>query len=225
MMHPAPRKPKSPRGHDTILLPHIIGHLAKCLLVVVVVAFAPIASASEPSDGAATVPSRPNLWSAETELVQPLLPNIGILRFRVTRVVWGSADGPRGDLVLGLYIRPNVKHDILERIHEYMGTAGYRQYVWKGAHIEGLVNVGAAWGTNQFDNKRYETASVFAEANIGYRFAFREPGGFGAKRDSVGFFVTPQFGVITTVGIADIGPRNGKADTFLQGALFIGASW
>ena len=196
-----------------------VSTIAKGLVAIVVMAASAVAWAAPPADVAPSSPAHPpHAWSVESELVQPLVPNVGILRLRVTRGLWRSEGGLRGDLVVGAYARPNVRHDIVERINEYMGTVGYRQYVWKGAHVEGLVNAGAAWGTNRFDGMRYDTPSVFVEANLGYRFDLR-------KAARIGWFVTPQVGVIASVGVADIGPRNGKPDTFPQAGLLVGASW
>lgn len=63
------------------------------------------------------------------------------------------------------------------------------------------------------------------EANVGYRFAFFERGGLIERYAPVGLFVAPQFGVLGSLGVADIGPRNGKPDWFLQGNLLVGATF
>jgi hypothetical protein len=167
-------------------------------------------------------------WGVEIEAVQPFLPTVNIFRIRGTRSLWGTANGPRGDIMLGAYIRPGIKHDVLNYINEYQASAGYRQYFWKGLHAEAGLDVGAAWGTNTFDGKRYKTATLFLNTNLGYRFGFFEPGGFfedAKKPSSVGFYAMPQFGVLAGLGVADIGPRGGKPDVFLQGNLVLGLSF
>ena len=165
-------------------------------------------------------------WSVEVELIQPFIPTVNIMRARFTRTLWGRSGKIRGDFLAGVYVRPNIRHDVVYRISEYMGTVGYRQYFWRGLHLETLLNAGAAWGTNRVDNEFYRTPTLFGEVNAGYRFGFYEPGGFLADRaGKVGFFFTLQAGTIFTLGISDIGPRNGKPDIFAQGNLLTGISF
>jgi hypothetical protein len=154
-------------------------------------------------------------WGLETELVQPFLPNVGIYRIQATRTLTAPNRPNRGDLLLGAYIRPNVKHDIVEKINEYMLIVGYRQYVWKGLHVEAKSNLGFADGTkNRIDGKDYNNPSWFWEANAGYRFSL-------AGKGRTGLYAIPQFGILSSIS-ADIGPRGGKSDTFLQGNLLVG---
>lgn len=203
-------------------------------LTVALAAFA-VSMASMPSAHAETdIPAEtttsesPSMhkWSVEVDAVQPFLPTIGIIRPKVTRTLWGAPSKPRGDLVLGLWIRPHIEHDVVETIDEYMGSVGYRQYVWKGLHAEAILDAGAAWGKNKLDGKDYRTATLFLDVNVGYRFGFFEPGGIvEGTGDGVGFFVAPQVGMLAGLGVADIGPRNGKPDVFLQGTLLVGASF
>jgi hypothetical protein len=215
--------------------------LRVCAMTVITWALPNVASASEhtplPENALAPSmtdqPSLPNLadkplykWGVEAEAIQPFLPTINIFRIRGTRTLWGSSTGPRGDLIAGLYLRPGIKHDVLNYIYEYQLSAGYRQYFWRGFHAEAGLDAGAAWGTNRFDGKRYSTATLFLNANVGYRFGFFEPGGFCEdKRSRVGFYAIAQFGVLAGLGVADIGPRNGKPDVFPQGNLVLGISF
>lgn len=165
-------------------------------------------------------------WGVEVEGVQPWIPTIHIFRARGTRTLWGSPTGLRGDLLVGFTLRPGIAHDVVEYIHEYQAAVGYRQYLYRGLHVEAGLDFGAAWGTNLVDKKRYHTATLFLNTNVGYRFGFFEPGGFFEKRQSsVGFYVLPQAGAYTSLGVADIGPRNGKPDVFVTGSLFVGLSF
>lgn len=165
-------------------------------------------------------------WGVEVEGVQPWIPTIHIFRARGTRTLWGSPTGLRGDLLLGFTLRPGIKHDVVDYIHEYQAGIGYRQYIWRGLHVEAGLDIGAAWGTNLVDKKRYNTATLFLNTNVGYRFGFFEPGGFFERsKSALGFYVLPQAGVYTSLGVADIGPRNGKPDVFVTGSLFLGLSF
>lgn len=129
-------------------------------------------------------------------------------------------------MLLGFTIRPGIKHDVVDYIHEYQAGLGYRQYFWRGLHAEVGVDAGVAWGNNLVDGKKYQTATLFLNTNVGYRFSFFEPGGFFERRGGgLGFYVMPQVGVYTSLGVADIGPRNGKPDVFPQANLFLGMSF
>jgi hypothetical protein len=161
----------------------------------------------------------PKKWGIETDLIQPFLPEVGIIRLTATRTITSSQSKMKGDLLLGMYIRPNVKHDVVQKINEYMFVLGYRQYFWKGLHLEGKANMGYAWGTkNLIDGKDYETATLFWETNVGYKFKL-------TNKSKSSLYLIPQFGAIGNArgeNTVNIGPRGGKPDTFIQGSLIIG---
>ena len=167
----------------------------------------------------------PHRFGLEVEALQPLIPTVHILRARGTLLLWHLPGGLRGDLLLGFTIRPGIKHDVVDYIHEYQAGLGYRQYLWRGLHLEAGLDVGTAWGRNLVDGKQYRTATLFLNSNAGYRFGFFEPGGFFEDGGSLGFYVTPQVGVYSSLGVADIGPRNGKPDVFFQANLLLGLSF
>jgi hypothetical protein len=164
----------------------------------------------------------PKKWGIETELVQPFLPTINIIRIQATRTLTPLDSKMKGDLLFGMYIRPNVKHDVVEKINEYMVILGYRQYFWKGLHLEAKANIGYAWGTkNLIDGKDYETATIFWESNLGYKFNL-------TNRTKSSLYVIPQFGIIGNAkgeNTVNIGPRGGKPDTFIQGGLIFGINF
>jgi len=179
-------------------------------------------------DGTASAeqPVRPHRFGVELNTVQPFIPTVNIIRPKLTWTIFGEPGGFRGDAIVGAYIRPHIEHDILFTIDEYMGTLGYRQYFWRGLHLETMLSAGAAWGTNRYDGEAYDTPTLFMDVNAGYRFGFFEPGGFAHDgTESVGFFVTLQGGTIFSLGVSDIGPRNGKPDYFAQGDLLLGVSF
>ena len=159
----------------------------------------------------------PKKWGIETELIQPFLPNVGIVRIVATCRLT-AAEKKQGDFLIGAYIRPNVKHDVVEKINEYMLILGYRQYFWKGLHAEVKSNSGYAWGTrNLIDGKDYNNFSWFWEANVGYKLDF-------AKKAKSNLYAIAQFGILSKI-TADIGPRGGKSDTFPQGNLLVGINF
>ncbi|MEJ7767403.1 MAG: hypothetical protein WKF89_06305 [Chitinophagaceae bacterium] len=57
-------------------------------------------------------------WGIEADLVAPFLPEVGIITFKATRTISkNKGKTMHGDLLLGLYLRPNVKHDIVQKIN------------------------------------------------------------------------------------------------------------
>jgi hypothetical protein len=61
--------------------------------------------------------------------------------------IQGSTTGNiHGDLVLGVYIRPHIVQDIVYTLMNTLFTAGYRQFLWKGFHLEAQLDAGKAWG-------------------------------------------------------------------------------
>ncbi|MFN9703196.1 MAG: hypothetical protein ACK595_00045 [Planctomycetota bacterium] len=156
-------------------------------------------------------------YGIETELLQPFIPEVGVITIKATQTLWGDPGASHGDAMLGVFLRPSVSHDVVDTIDEYMASVGYRHYFGKGLHAEVQYLAGYVWGRdNLVDGKDYEGFVQFVEANVGYRFDFNP----GSKR---GFYVIPQFGYIQ--GLNEeliIGPRNGKDDTFWQGKLLVG---
>lgn len=166
---------------------------------------------------AQTTASAPLHWGLEAELVQPFIPTVGIFHFLATRQVTPDGGRLHGDALCGMYLRPNVAHDVVEKINEYMLVLGYRQYLWKGLHLELRANVGYAWGTrNLLDGKDYETPTLFWEANIGYRVHLTA----GRRR----IYLAPQVGGLGNI-IGDIGPRGGKPDNFFNANLALGVNF
>jgi hypothetical protein len=169
-----------------------------------------------------TSSNSPKKWGLETELVQPFLPTVNIVRLQATRTITKPESKMKGDLLFGMYIRPNVKHDVVEKINEYMLILGYRQYFWKGLHLEAKANVGYAWGTkNLIDGKDYETSTIFWESNLGYKFNL-------TNKTKSNLYLIPQFGVLGNAkgeNTVNIGPRGGKPDTFIQGSLIVGINF
>lgn len=161
---------------------------------------------------------RPRKWGLETEIFQPFYPTVNIVRIQATHTLFYANSITKGDLIFGAYLRPNVKHDVVEKINEYMIAVGYRHFFWKGLHLEVKSNMGYAYGTkNLQDNKDYETVTWFWETGLGYKFnILKTP--FGT------LYLMPQIGGLGKI-IADIGPRNGKTDTFVTGNIYLGINF
>lgn len=157
----------------------------------------------------------PPKWGVEADLLVPFVPTAHIITIRASRTIVGHGTSKPGDLLLGVYLRPNVKHDVVEEIDEYLITFGYRQYLWKGFHIEAQTDWGYAWGTrNKIDGKDYNNFALLVEGHTGYRFHL-------SASKSKGLYLNPQVGIIHGL-ITDIGPRGGNSDTFLSAKINIG---
>jgi hypothetical protein len=104
-------------------------------------------------------------------------------------------------------------------------TVGYRQYFWRGLHAEAFIAGGLVAGTNRLDGRRYSSAGFALSATVGYRFGFFEPGGFFDQGSDIGFFFTPQFGLLQVLTPDSLGPRGAVPSTYLQGALLVGLSF
>ena len=155
-------------------------------------------------------------WGFEVELIQPFIPTVEIFNLQATKTIFATNSGQKSDLVLGAYLRPKVEHDVVEKIDEYMLYTAYRHYFWEGLHAEAGVNTGYYYGTkNLVDGKDYDGLGLFWEANIGYKL------NIGKKKR---FYMIGQFGGLGNIK-ADIGPRGGKPDNFIQGNLFIGINF
>ena len=178
-------------------------------------------------------------WAVEAELTQPFIPTVHIAKFYLTRTVWGEWKDAHGEAIFGVFIRPKVKHDVVEVIDEYAASVGYRHYFNSNWHVEGKYYTGYVWATNNLTNQRtyrpfvflgptneirayaYQQAErdyagrvQFIEATIGYRFFLNE--------DKTIYLLT-QFGVFHGIhGSAIIGPRDGKTETFPGGGVQIG---
>ena len=159
-------------------------------------------------------------WGFEVDLIQPFLPEIEIITAKVSRNIWGNTDENHGEIMLGAFIRPNVKHDVVETIDEYMVSIGYRHYFTKNLNFELQYYAGNVDAKkNKVDGKNYSGFVHFLEANVGYKFNI-------LKFKSSTIYLNPQFGYLQ--GLNDeliIGPRNGKADAFIQGKLQLGISF
>lgn len=99
---------------------------------------------------------------------------------------------------------------------------GYRQFLWKGLHLEAKGNAGHAKGKKDLiDGKDYETSTLFLEENIGYKFTI-------IKKTNSSFYIIPQFGAIGNAkgnSTINIGPRGGKPDNFTQSNLLVGLNF
>jgi hypothetical protein len=160
-------------------------------------------------------------WGFETDLIQPFIPEVEIFTLKLTKTIIGNTNSIlHGDIMFGAYIRPNVKHDVVETIDEYMASIGYRQYFTKNLNVELQYYAGNVDAKkNKVDGEDYSGFVQFAEANIGYKLNI-------LKFKNSTIYVNPQFGYLQGLNKElIIGPRNGKEDAFVQGKLQLGIAF
>jgi hypothetical protein len=188
-------------------------HSIKIVLLTLIVFISIQASAQSGSNNSTK-------WGFEADAIQPFLPEIEIITAKFTRTIFGAADGKHGDFMIGAFIRPNVKHDVVETIDEYMASIGYRHYFTRSLNFELQYYAGNVDAKkNKVDGKDYSGFVNFAEANIGYKLNL-----FKLKGSTI--YLNPQFGYLQGLNKElIIGPRNGKEDAFIQGKLQIGISF
>lgn len=190
--------------------------VASAAALLLVVAEPAPARAEEAAPPAAAAPA-PKPWGVELELVQPFIPEVHIFSAKASRTLWGEPGGLRGEALVGVFLRPDVAHDVVETIDEYTAIVGYRQYLWRGLHAEALTYVGWARGTkNKKNGQDYSDVAWLAEASAGYRFTLVEG-------SSLALHLTPQVGYLAGV-YTNIGPRD-TPDRFVTGKLLVGAQF
>lgn len=70
-----------------------------------------------------------------------------------------------------------------------MASVAARQYLWKGLHLEEVVNFGRGSITDsKVDGRDYDSFVVFSQTFIGYKFNFW-------KREKFNFFIIGQAGL------------------------------
>ncbi len=134
------------------------------------------------SSYAETDPSR-STCAIETDVLWPFFP--GLTRTQMSITLWQDGD-MRGDLLVGFNVHFPDDRETEGRFADYSVVTGYRQYVWKGLHVEFSQTTGLGVLQNHVTTgKTYNSFDWAATGYIGYRF------------DIAGdrFYIIPQFGV------------------------------
>ena len=82
-----------------------------------------------------------------------------------------------GELGFGFLLQPESNAKASESFNKdgqysaYMASVAYRQYLWKGLHLESVINFGLGSNkANKIDNKDYNAFLIFTQNFIGYKF-------------------------------------------------------
>lgn len=128
-------------------------------------------------------------------------------------------DGLRGELVLGLMYQPRHSRDDEGRYTALEARIGYRQYLWRELHIEGVGVTGyESLNDNVFDGEDYEGVGLNVQGVIGYVFRYRD------------FYANLQpLGIAYTVGKINAWPLDDDLSTdespIYLGNLWLGYRW
>ena len=119
----------------------------------------------------------------ETDILWPFFP--GLTRTQMTYTLWQQGD-LRGDLLVGVNVLFPNDRDTEGRFADYSVVTGYRQYLWKGLHVEYSQTTGLGVLENHVTTgKTYNSFDWAATGYVGYKFEFADDK----------FYIIPQFGV------------------------------
>lgn len=122
-------------------------------------------------------------YAIETDILWPFFP--GLTRTQMTMTLWKNVD-LRGDLLVGVNVLFPNDRETEGRFADYSIVTGYRQYIWKGLHVEYSQTTGlGVLRSHVTTGKTYESFDWAATGYIGYKFEFADDA----------FYVIPQFGV------------------------------
>lgn len=138
-------------------------------------------------------------YGIETNLVWPFIPGINIGQLKFTPVIYKS-EKQSGELILGFMYR-NTSEDENAEVHkEIGGILGYRQFLFKGFHVEFNAQITSASAErNKIDNKDYNSPAVTTELYTGYRFEL-------AKQNRISWYLIPQVGIGSNI-YSKLGPE------------------
>jgi hypothetical protein len=110
-------------------------------------------------------------WGAEINVLWPIFPG-NIYKGNVTYETWRK-DNLAGDVFVGFHIKPFEFRENEGDFANYALTFGYRQFVWKGLHIEFYNAYGPGFNRNNaFDGKDYQSWDYELGVLGGYRWEF-----------------------------------------------------
>ena len=123
-------------------------------------------------------------YAIETDILWPFL--VQTTRTHFTIKLWEKGN-LRGDVYVGLNIDfPEDRATEGEGFADYSIASGYRQYFWKGLHLEYSQTTGMGVLQNHVTTgKDYKSFDWLVTGYIGYKFEF-------AKKK---LYILPQFGI------------------------------
>ncbi len=138
------------------------------------------------------------VWSIETSVVWPIYP--GIFKINLAREIW-SKKTFSGEVGLSLNLQPERTDAANDRFSEEFITVFYRQFFWKGFHIQ--IDNNFAYGRlRNWKNTGtdFESYAIFHDFIGGYRFEL-------LKKHKVSLTIIPQAGGGFTSYVNNSWPR------------------
>jgi hypothetical protein len=131
--------------------------------------------------------SKESKFGLETDILWPFL--VQTTRTHFTMKLWQKGN-LRGDVYAGVNIDFPRDRETEGRFADYSLATGYRQYFWKGLHLEFSQTTGLGVLENHVTTgKTYNSFDWLITGYVGYKFEF-------AKQK---LYVIPQFGVAGVV--------------------------
>jgi hypothetical protein len=122
-------------------------------------------------------------YGLETDILWPFL--VQTTRTHFTIKLWQKGN-LRGDAYIGVNIDFPRDRETEGRFADYSLASGYRQYFWKGLHVEFSQTTGLGVLQNHVTTgKTYNSFDWLGTGYIGYKFEF-------AKKK---LYILPQFGI------------------------------
>jgi hypothetical protein len=116
----------------------------------------------------------PKKWGVEINVLWPVFPG-NMYKGQVTYETWRKKD-LAGDVFVGYHIRPFEFREQEGDFANYALTFGYRQYVWKGLHLEFYNAFGPGFNRNNAVNGNNYTSWDYEVGLLtGYRWDLMKP--------------------------------------------------
>lgn len=110
-------------------------------------------------------------WGAELNFLWPIFPG-NIYKAQVTYEAWRKRN-LAGDIYLGFHIRPFEYREAEGDFSNLALTFGYRQFFWKGFHLEVYQAFGPGFNRNNvIDGEDYDSWDYEVGGLLGYRWEF-----------------------------------------------------
>lgn len=113
----------------------------------------------------------PKKWGAEINILWPIFPG-NIYKGQVTYEAWRKRE-LAGDVYVGFHIRPFEYREDEGEFANFALTFGYRQFLWKGLHLELYQAFGPGFNrSNVVDGQDYQSWDYEVGGFVGYRWEF-----------------------------------------------------
>lgn len=155
-------------------------------------------------------------WGAEVNLLWPIFPG-NIYKGQITYETWRKGD-LAGDVFVGFHIRPSEFREEEGDFANYALTFGYRQFVWKGLHLELYNAFGPGLNRNNAVNgKDYTSWDYEVGVLAGYRWEFLKK----EKREKSKFspYLSTQHGLFYVASKSNPHPIVGSTG---ESAIYVG---